>query len=42
MATYIVFDVETPNGLTVETVRYRIKSAKEKLKGYIILHETGM
>ena len=37
-----MIELSRRHGLTVETVRYRIKSAKEKLKGYIILHETGM
>lgn len=27
------------HGLSTDTVRYRIKSAKEKLKAYIIMHE---
>ena len=33
-------DLGKRHGLTTETVRYRIKSAKEKLKSYIIMHET--
>ena len=32
-------DLGKRHGLTTETVRYRIKSAKEKLKLYIIMHE---
>ena len=32
-------DLGERHGLTKETVRYRIRSAKEKLKSYIIMHE---
>lgn len=32
-------DLGRRHGLSADTVRYRIKSAKEKLKSYIILHE---